>query len=57
MKRTNPEAYQKIEKADDLEQIVVDKRSRKRAGKAKQNRRNRHYNKTLLQKLKEDLEK
>ena len=50
-KRTQIGDYEKVERADDLEQLVKDKRSGKRANKEKGNRRNRHYAKTLLRHL------
>lgn len=50
-KRTQISNYQKIEKADDLDKIVVDKREGKRANKNKAKRRNRHYTKTLMRHL------
>lgn len=53
-KRTQIRHYQNIEKADDLEKIVVDKRVNKRANKNKAKRRNRHYEKTLLRHLSQD---
>jgi hypothetical protein len=55
-KRTQIEQYQNIEKATDLEKIVVDKRSGKRANKSKAKRRNRHYTKTLMKHLSQDCE-
>jgi hypothetical protein len=55
-KRTQINHYQKIEKAEDLEDIVVDKRQGKRANKNKAKRRNRHYTKTLMRHLSNDNE-
>ncbi|MEL6557063.1 MAG: hypothetical protein AAFQ94_02700 [Bacteroidota bacterium] len=52
-KRTQIQDFESIEKADDLNRIVKDKRSDKRANKAKGKRRNRHYTKTLLKHLTE----
>ena len=51
MKRTQIEDFEKIEKAEDLEKVVRDKRKGKRASKEKAKRRNRHYQKTLLKHL------
>jgi hypothetical protein len=51
-KRTQIEDFRKIEKAEDLERIVKDKRIEKRANKQKRSQRNRHYTKVLLRKLK-----
>jgi uncharacterized protein (DUF2336 family) len=51
MKRTQIDDYKKIENADDLEEVVKDKRTAKRANKKKARRRNRHYNKNLLRHL------
>jgi len=51
MKRTQIEDYTRIEKAEDLELLVRDKRTSKRASKQKAKRRNRHYQKDLLKKL------
>ncbi len=53
-KRTSISNYKQIEKADDLEKVVVDKRIGKRANKSKAKRRNRHYTKTLLRHLTQD---
>lgn len=47
-KRTQIADFQKIERADDLERIVKDKRVAKRASKQKRSQRNRHYERTLL---------
>lgn len=47
-KRTQISDYKKIERAEDLERIVKDKRVDKRANKKKQIQRNRHYEKALL---------
>lgn len=54
-KRTQIEDYEKIGKAEDLNQLVKDKRADKRANKKKGKRRNRHYTKTLLKHLSDDL--
>lgn len=48
MKRTQIKDFEKIEMASDLTEIVKDKRKEKRANKSKANRRNRHYEKSLL---------
>ncbi len=48
MKRTQIKDFEKIKLASDLSEIVKDKRKEKRANKSKANRRNRHYEKTLL---------
>jgi len=50
-KRTQIEDYDRVEQSDDLERVVKDKRSNKRASKEKGKRRNRHYTKTLLRHL------
>jgi hypothetical protein len=50
-RRTQINDFDHIEKPEDLEHIVKDKRSGKRASKSKGKRRNRHYNKTLLRHL------
>lgn len=55
VKRTQIKQYKDIEKADDLEQIVVDKRKGKRANKAKAKRRKRHYSKALMKHLSQDV--
>jgi uncharacterized protein (DUF2336 family) len=55
-RRTHVEDYEKIGKADDLDQLVRDKRSGKRATKQKAKRRNRHYAKTLLKHLQSDVD-
>lgn len=51
MRRTQIGDYAKIDKAEDMEKLVRDKRVAKRANKKKANRRNRHYEKTLLKHL------
>ena len=51
MKRTQISDFKKIQKADDLDEVVKDKREGKRAGKKKAKRRNRHYQKQLLKHL------
>lgn len=48
MKRTQIKDFVKIELASDLSEIVHDKRKEKRANKSKANRRNRHYENSLL---------
>jgi hypothetical protein len=48
MKRTSTDAIQTWDDANDLELLVVDKRSGKRANAAKARRRNRRYGKRLL---------
>lgn len=57
MKRTQIKDFQKIEKAEDLDDLVKDKRTGKRANKQKGKRRNRHYQKELLRHLKDDCQK
>jgi phage protein D len=47
-KRTQIADYSKIEKPEDLNEVVKDKRREKRANKKKAKRRNRHYANTLL---------
>ncbi|MFQ3616973.1 MAG: hypothetical protein SNJ50_09725, partial [Cyanobacteriota bacterium] len=47
-KRTSPNDLQHWEDASDLTHLVVDKRSHKRATPAKGRRRNRRYEKRLL---------
>ncbi|BAU42445.1 hypothetical protein [Leptolyngbya sp. O-77] len=47
-RRTSPNDLQHWEDASDLEHLVVDKRSHKRATPAKGRRRNRRYEKRLL---------
>jgi hypothetical protein len=47
-KRTSPNDLQHWEDASDLDHLVVDKRSHKRATPAKGRRRNRRYEKRLL---------
>ncbi|MCG9886554.1 MAG: hypothetical protein MH825_13500 [Cyanobacteria bacterium] len=48
MKRTSTDAIQTWDDANDLDVLVVDKRSGKRANAAKARRRNRRYGKRLL---------
>ena len=55
-RRTQIKDFEKVEKARDLERVVNDKRSGKRASKQKEKRRNRHYSKTLLRHLKDHLD-
>ena len=50
-KRTQTTDFNKIAQADDLNQIVKDKRQGKRANKQKQKQRNRRYEKRLLRHL------
>ncbi|MEL6392210.1 MAG: hypothetical protein AAFO91_19385 [Bacteroidota bacterium] len=50
-KRTQVEDYEKIMRADDIEKVVQDKRTRKRASKQKGTQRNRRYEKRLLRHL------
>ncbi|MEN0004491.1 MAG: hypothetical protein AAF798_10115 [Bacteroidota bacterium] len=50
-KRTQIGDFKKIQRADDLEQIVKDKRKDKRANKKKAVQRNRHYERALLRKF------
>jgi hypothetical protein len=47
-RRTSPNALQNWDDVQDLEHIVKDKRSEKRATPAKGRRRNRRYEKRLL---------
>lgn len=53
MRRTRIQDYKKVDKADDLERIVNDKRKNKRASKKKGTRRNRRYQNILLSFLSE----
>ncbi|CAI8396983.1 MAG: Uncharacterised protein [Cryomorphaceae bacterium] len=55
MRRTQIEDFEKIERADDLTELVKDKRTLKRQNKKKANRRNRHYQKDLLRHLRDHL--
>jgi hypothetical protein len=55
-KRTQIQYYDKVERAEDLEVIIKDKRKAKRANKKKVKRRNRHYQKTILKHLSSDFE-
>ena len=48
MRRTRIQDYKEVDKADDLERIVNDKRRNKRASKKKGTRRNRRYQNKLL---------
>jgi hypothetical protein len=54
MKRTQIQDFEKIDQAKDLDDIVKDKRTGKRANKKKAKRRNRHYGRTLLKHFKEN---
>jgi hypothetical protein len=47
-KRTSPKDMQNLDDAQDLDVIVVDKRSLKRANGEKRRRRNRRYENRLL---------
>ena len=47
-RRTDISNAGQIERSDDLERLVKDKREAKRANKQKGKRRNRHYVKTLM---------
>ncbi len=53
-KRTQIDDYRKIQRAEDLDRIVKDKRVAKRANKQKRSQRNRHYEKVLLRKLRDN---
>jgi len=55
MRRTRIQDYKKVDKADDLERIVNDKRKNKRAYKNKVTRRNRRYQNKLLSFLSKSL--
>ena len=55
-RRTHIEDYEQIEQSNDLVHIVKDKRQQKRANSKKVKRRNRHYVKTMLRHLKDDLD-
>jgi len=55
-KRTQISDFSRIEKSEDLEYVVKDKRKGKRASKEKGKRRNRHYAKTLLKHLSNNLD-
>lgn len=48
MRRTRIQDYKEVDKADDLERIVNDKRKNKRASKKKGTRRDRRYQNKLL---------
>ena len=48
MKRTSVDVIQTWDDANDLEMLVIDKRSGKRPSAAKSRRRNRRYGKRLL---------
>lgn len=54
MKRTQIQDFEKIDQAKDLDDIVQDKRTGKRANKKKAKRRNRHYGRTLLRHFKDN---
>jgi len=54
-KRTNLQDHENIERADDLERNVQDKRYGKRS-KRKKNRRNRHYVKNMLKQMQQHLD-
>ena len=57
MKRTQIQDFEKIDQAKDLDDIVKDKRTGKRANKKKAKRRNRQYGKDLLRHLKEHIQR
>ena len=52
-KRTQTSDYQKIKKAEDLNELVKDKRINKRANKQKQKQRNRRYEKRMLRSVRQ----
>jgi len=52
-RRTNMEDYDKVQKAEDLDRIVRDKREQKRATKQKAKQRNRRYGKRMLNQLRQ----
>jgi len=54
MRRTQIQDFEKIDQAKDLDDLVKDKRTGKRATKKKVKRRNRHYGRTLLRAFKEN---
>ena len=54
MRRTQIQDFEKIDQAKDLDDLVKDKRTGKRANKKKAKRRNRHYGRTLLRAFKEN---
>lgn len=56
MRRTRIQDYKRIKKADDLDEVVHDKRRDKRATKKKAKRRNRHYEKDLLRQLRKNFD-
>jgi len=56
-RRTRIQDYEQISEATDLDMIVKDKRSAKRATKRKSKRRNRHYSKTMLRHLQSDVDR
>jgi len=56
MKRTQIQDFEKIEQANDLEDLIKDKRVGKRASRKKANRRNRLYSKDLLRHFKANLD-
>lgn len=51
MKRTSPKDARRVETADDLEEVVSDKREGWRASPAKARRRQRRYKKRLIQEV------
>ncbi len=51
MKRTSPKDARRVETADDIEDIVSDKREGWRASPAKARRRQRRYKKRLTQEV------
>lgn len=50
-RRTSPRDAERVETADDLEEVVVDKRSGWRANAAKARRRQRRYKKHLTEEM------
>ncbi|HCP40605.1 MAG TPA: hypothetical protein DIT65_02325 [Cryomorphaceae bacterium] len=54
MKRTQIKDFEKIDQAKDLDYIVKDKRTGKRANKKKAKRRKRHYEVMLLKHFKKN---
>ena len=54
MRRTQIQDFEKIDQAKDLDDLVKDKRTGKRANKKKAKRRNRYYGSTLITAFKEN---
>ena len=52
-KRTQNDDYRRVKRAEDLEEVVKDKREEKRANKQKAKQHNRRYEKRLLRHLKD----